>query len=245
MKPSAFTKPVIQVAGIQDIQECQMLVDLGARWLGFPLRLAVHREELTEEEAARLIASLPHFVTPILITYEHRWSEVHDLCRFLGVRAVQLHGDAPRNEVRRLREVWPTLWVIKSVIVRPGARAEDCFRSIEQLLPYVDALITDTHDPETGACGATGKTHDWNVSRWIVERCDKPVILAGGLTAENVAEAIRTVRPAGVDAHTGLENAFGRKDAQKVAAFLQEAQAAFANLRGSSRPAQVSHSSPR
>lgn len=236
MKPSAFKKPVIQVAGIRDIQECQMLMDLGVRWLGFPLRLALHREDLTEEEAARLIASLPRFVTPVLITYEHRWREVHDLCRFLGVHAVQLHGDAPLREVRRLKEVWPTLWVIKSVIVRPGARAEDCFRSIEPLLPHVDALITDTLDPETGACGATGKTHDWSVSRWIVQRCDKPVILAGGLTAENVAAAIGTVQPAGVDAHTGLEDASGRKNAKKVAAFLRKAQAAFANLCGSSGP---------
>ncbi|MGQ9669948.1 MAG: phosphoribosylanthranilate isomerase [Desulfosoma sp.] len=245
MKPSAFKKPVIQVAGIQDIQECQMLVDLGVRWLGFPLRLAVHREDLTAEEAACLIASLPRFVTPVLITYEHRWHEIHDLGRFLGVHAVQLHGNASRREVRRLKEVWPTLWVIKSVIVMPGARAEDCLQSIEPLLPHVDALITDTQDPETGACGATGKTHDWNVSRWIVERCGKPVILAGGLTVENVAEAIRTVRPAGVDAHTGLEDASGRKDAKKVAAFLRKAQAAFANLWSASRPAHPSYSSPR
>lgn len=230
MNPFAIHGPIIQVAGILDLQECQTLVKLGVSWLGFPLRLAVHRQDLTEEEAARIIASLPRSVTPVLITYEHRWREVYDLCRFLSVRAVQLHGHVAPQEVGRLKEVWPTLGVIKSVIVRPGVCARECFQAVEPLLPFVDALITDTEDPETGACGATGKTHDWAVSRWIVEHCGKPVILAGGLTAENVADAIRTVRPAGVDAHTGLEDASGRKDPRKVAAFLREARAAFANL---------------
>ncbi|ROQ89865.1 phosphoribosylanthranilate isomerase [Desulfosoma caldarium] len=230
MKPLTFREPIIQVAGILDLQECQTLVDLGVSWLGFPLRLTVHRQDVTEEEAAQIIASVPRYVTPVLITYEHRWREIHDLCRFLSVRAVQLHGPVAPEEVRRLKEVWPTLWVIKSVLVKPGVRAQECFQAVEPLLPFVDALITDTEDPDTGACGATGKTHDWSVSRWIVERCYRPVILAGGLTAENVADAIRTVRPAGVDAHTGLEDASGRKDPKKVAAFLREARAALANL---------------
>ncbi len=207
-----------------------MLVDLGVPWLGFPLRLALHREDVTEQEAARLIALLPPFVTPVLITYENRWREIYDLSRFLGVKAVQLHGDIAPDELRRLKESWPSLGIIKSIIIRPGMSGEECLKKMEPLLPHLEALITDTWDPETGACGATGKTHDWTVSRWIVERSGKPVILAGGLNPSNVARAIRMVRPAGVDAHTGLEDASGRKDAEKVKAFLREARAAFAAL---------------
>lgn len=225
--------PIIQVAGIQDAEECRMLVELGVSWLGFPFRLAFHREDVTEEEAARLIALLPPFVTPVLITYEQRWREIDDLCRFLGAKAVQLHGDIALEEVRRLREARPDLFLIKSVIVGFGLGAEAYLQKVSPLLPYVDAVITDTWDLETGACGATGKTHDWAVSRRIVECCAKPVILAGGLHPRNVAQAVRTVRPAGVDAHTGLEDASGRKDAKKVADFLREARTAFAALEGS------------
>ncbi|MEJ5347704.1 MAG: phosphoribosylanthranilate isomerase [Desulfosoma sp.] len=243
--PQGFQTPIIQVAGVCDAQECRMLAALGVPWLGFPLRLALHCEDVTEREAAGLIALLPPFVTPVLITYENRWREIYHLSRFLGVKAVQLHGDITPEELRRLKEAWPSLWIIKSVIVRPGMSGEDCLEKLKPLLPYLQALITDTWDPKTGACGATGKTHDWTVSRWIVERSGKPVILAGGLNPQNVALAIRMVRPAGVDAHTGLEDSSGRKDAEKVKAFLREARAAFAALSNKSALVQPSQSSPR
>ncbi len=94
--------------------------------------------------------------------------------------------------------------------------------------PFVDAFITDTFDPKTGASGATGKTHDWRVSRRLVELADRPVILAGGLTPENVKRAILEVRPAGVDSHTGVEDTSGRKSREKVRKFLSEAYEGFA-----------------
>lgn len=226
-----FEKPVVQVAGVRDAQEARMLVDLGVRWLGFPLRLAVHREDLSEQEAARIIQSLPSDVTSVLITYASHWKEVRDLCRFLGVRGVQLHGAVGVDQIRRFKTAEPHVLVIKSVIVRPGIPPEGLLEEIRIVSPFVDAVIMDTFDPETGASGATGKTHDWTVSRWVVERSSRPVILAGGLHPDNVAEAIRKVRPKGVDAHTGLEDSSGRKDFHKVAAFLKEAFAAFAALR--------------
>ena len=100
--------------------------------------------------------------------------------------------------------------------------------------PHVDGFITDTFDPATGASGATGKTHDRAVSRRLVELSPRPVILAGGLTPENVGRAIRTVRPAGVDVHTGVEDRNGRKDPRRVRAFVAEAEEAFAALAGRS-----------
>jgi len=103
--------------------------------------------------------------------------------------------------------------------------------AVDRFAPLVDAFITDTFDPATGASGATGKTHDWTVSRRLVERSPKPVILAGGLTAGNVRDAIRTVRPAGVDVHTGVEGSDGRKRRDLVHTFVAEARAGFASLR--------------
>ncbi|MBP1686761.1 MAG: phosphoribosylanthranilate isomerase, partial [Deltaproteobacteria bacterium] len=98
---------------------------------------------------------------------------------------------------------------------------------MHDLSAVVDAFILDTFDPQTGAAGATGKTHDWRFSRRRVERSQRPVILAGGLTPENARRAILEVQPAGVDAHTGVEDARGRKSRDKVERFLSEAQAAF------------------
>lgn len=95
----------------------------------------------------------------------------------------------------------------------------------------MDAFITDTYDPLTGASGATGKIHNWDVSRRIVEASQRPVILAGGLNPENVRDAILYVKPAGVDVHTGVEGPDGRKDEVLVKAFVSEAESAFALCR--------------
>src|SRR5262249_17245928 len=120
----------------------------------------------------------------------------------------------------------PSLGIIKSLVV--GERPiEQLHEVVDRTAPYVDAYITDTFDPHTGATGATGKTHDWSLSRQLVLESPRPVILAGGLHEQNVRAAILEVRPAGVDSHTGLEDAFGRKSGAKVRQFVAEAQAAF------------------
>jgi phosphoribosylanthranilate isomerase len=219
-------KGIIQVAGIVDQEEAQALVELGVHYLGFPLRLAVHKEDISEEEAARIIRSLRPPTTAILITYLDKALDVIEFCRRLGVAGVQLHSDISITEVRSLRALAPKAFIIKSLVVKDDNlhELETC---IAQFHPYVDAFITDTYDPSTSACGATGKTHDWNISRRMVEVSPRPVILAGGLNPGNVREAIFYVRPAGVDVHTGVEGPSGRKDRELVSAFVSEATKAL------------------
>ena len=217
---------IIQIAGILDLEEAQMLLNAGVDWLGFPLRLPVHKEDLSDTEAATVIAALPSPDAAVLITYLSQASEIIALCRRLNVRKVQLHGAVAISELRKLREHMTDALLIKSLVVR-GDNLAELQHQVDNYAPYVDAFITDTHDPATGADGATGKTHDWRISAALVKRSPKPVILAGGLTPENVRQAILTVRPAGVDAHTGVEGADGRKDAQKVKAFVKAAREGF------------------
>jgi phosphoribosylanthranilate isomerase len=218
---------IIQIAGISDQQEAEMLIACGVDWLGFPLRLTVHKEDLLETEAARIIKSLrpPH--AGVLITYLKKADEIVALCHSLGAQKVQLHGDIASAQLKAVKALDPDLFVIKSLIVRNNNQRE-LEAEVHSLSPYVDAFITDTYDPETGAYGATGKTHDWHVSRKLVQLSPRPVILAGGLTPENVARAIKEVQPAAVDGHTGVEGANGRKDLRLVRAFVEQARAAFA-----------------
>jgi phosphoribosylanthranilate isomerase len=218
---------LIQIAGVIDAAEAAMLRQCGIRYLGFPLRLPVHREDLSEEKAAAIIKSLAPPVFGVLITYLSQASEIAAFCHALGARIVQLHGDIGRDELRRLKTLDPNLTVIKSLVI--GMRDDKVLEAmIRELSPFVDAFITDTFDPKTGASGATGKTHDWRVSRRLVELANRPVILAGGLTPENVKSAILEVRPAGVDSHTSVEDSSGRKSCEKVQKFLSEAHAGFA-----------------
>jgi phosphoribosylanthranilate isomerase len=223
---AGFRKGLIQVAGVSSFQEARMLLDEGVHQIGFPLRLAVHKEDVSEEEAARIIGLLPSSLSAILITYLRDAQEVLSLCRKLGVRKVQLHSDIAAKEAAGLKALAPDFILIKSLVVR-GDNFADLECCVKELSPHVDAFITDTFDPATGACGATGKTHDWDVSRRLAEISPRPVILAGGLDPRNVRRAILHVRPAGVDVHTGVEAPDGRKDPALVRSFVSEARDAF------------------
>lgn len=217
----------IQVAGICDEAEAWMLVRAGVTQIAFPLGPGIREIDLFEDDAARIVAALGPAVRTILITYRSTARAIAADCGRLGTAGVQLHGPITAEEIALLRRLHPELFVIRSLIVgrqRPDAIAQE----MAACIPFVDAFLTDTFDPESGRSGATGHVHDWEVSRRLVETSPRPIILAGGLHPGNVRQALRRVRPAGVDAHTGLEGMDGRKDAALVAAFVAEARAGFA-----------------
>ena len=218
--------PLIQIAGIKDQSEADLLVQCGIQYLGFPLHLPVHREDLTEDAASTIIRKLrpPYF--GVLITYLDSAVEISKFCKALGARRVQLHGDVQVGELKKLKELDPELTVVKSLII--GLHTMEVLEwMMNHMSDFVDGFITDTYDPHSGAWGGTGRLHDWGISKKLVQLSDRPVILAGGLTPENVRGAIREVRPAGVDVHTGVEDASGRKSRKKVEQFVAEADAGF------------------
>ena len=221
--------PHIHVAGVIDLAEAQLLIDCGVQHLGFPLVLGYHKEDLSIEAAAAIVAELRDEATFFLITYANEAQAILELCDALSVDMVQLHGETSLEQIQVLKQEAPDLQIIKSLIVRGG----DASALIDEVRLYeasVDAFITDTFDPETGASGATGKVHDWEISRSLVEASARPVILAGGLNAANVRRAIHAVRPAGVDVHTGIEGADGRKRRYLTRRFIEEVQAGFVDL---------------
>jgi phosphoribosylanthranilate isomerase len=219
----------IQIAGIRDLEEARLAAAAGVEALGFPFRLDHHAEDSTEAEAREIIAALPPVLRPVLITYLREAEEILALASFLKVRSVQLHGEVSPALGAKLKERSPDLWLIKSLVVRLGSEA-GLFKEMEIWSEHADAFLTDTYDPRSGASGATGKTHDWEVSRRLAELSPKPLILAGGLHPGNVAAAIERVRPWGVDVHTGVEDGQGRKDRGLVMKFVAEARGAFQSL---------------
>ncbi len=222
-------KNLIQVAGIIDQAEADMLISAGVNYLGFPLRLPVNKEDLSEDKAAEIIKTIKLPNRSVLITYLNNADEILPFCKKLGVNVVQLHGRIELAEVKKLKSIFPSLEIIKSLVVHKN-NFEDLVKTIEELSSFVDAFITDTFDPSTGASGATGKTHDWHISKMLVEFSPKPIILAGGLNPQNVKQAIETVKPAGVDVHTGVELSNGRKSKELVEIFIDEAKKAFSTL---------------
>ncbi len=220
---------IIQIAGVVDLEEALMLVDQGVEYIGFPLRLKDGREDLSEEDARLIISKIKPKSKPVLITYLEKAKEISEFCKYLDVDIIQLHGEIELNEVKYLKGSSPNLLVIKSLIVKED-NFKDLDLQIKNFSQYVNMFITDTYDPQTGRTGATGKMHDWEISRKIVELSPKPVILAGALNPNNVREAILKVKPAGVDSHTGVESPDGKKSLRLVRKFVTEAQKGFNNL---------------
>lgn len=219
-------KNIIQIAGVIDKEEAQMIMNAGVDYLGFPLRLPVNKEDTTEEEASAIIKMIKHPYQAVLITYLDNATEIIEFCDKLNIKIIQLHGKISREELEITKSLRPDLEIFKSLVVAEDNLTE-LQKMIETLSPFVDAFITDTFDPETGAEGATGKTHDWNISKRLVELSPKPVIIAGGLNPANVKKAIIEIRPAGVDVHTGVEDSNGRKNPELVKRFIDEAKAGF------------------
>jgi len=220
---------IIQIAGVINLEEALMLVDQGVEYIGFPLRLKDGRKDISEEDARLIISKIKPKSKPVLITYLEKAKEISDFCKYLDVDIIQLHGEIELKEARNLKKLSPNLQIIKSLIVKEN-NIEELSHDINIFSQYADLFITDTYDPQTGRTGATGKTHDWEISSKIVELSPKPVILAGGLNPNNVREAILKVKPAGVDSHTGVESPDGKKSLRLVREFVSEAQKGFNNL---------------
>lgn len=185
-----------------------------------------HKPDTGEAEAKAIIAALPHDIVPVLITYLEDAAELYKFMKYLGVEVVQLHSDISPIEAARLKQIFPECKIIKSLVVH-----EDKFQSIEltisEFTGIADYFITDTFDASTGASGATGKTHDAEISRRAVEISNVPLILAGGLNCDNVAQRVKIVRPIGVDVHTGIEDSNGDKTRELSQKFVSEARKGF------------------
>ena len=226
---SIFSDNFIQIAGILNREEADLLVSLEVPYIGFPFRLDYHREDLSPEQGKQIIKSLPPQTRAVLITYLRQAGEIIELSDYLGTGVVQLHADITVAELDKLRTSRRDLKIIKSVIIGKSP-VPQLFNLLEQYSPLVDAFITDTYDPVSGATGATGKTHDWEISHKIVNQAPVPVILAGGLNPDNIRDAILKVRPAGADVHSGVEDALGRKHPDKIKLFMKRAARAFSEV---------------
>ncbi|MBO4165457.1 MULTISPECIES: phosphoribosylanthranilate isomerase [Micromonospora] len=222
---------LIQVAGVIDQEEADLICAEGADWLGFALRLPAKNEDLSEADAAAIVAAIQPRHRGVLITYLTEAEEIRQFCAELGVTAVQLHGDVDPAQLEKLRRIDPDLYVLKSLVVKSD-NLDELVKIVDESAEWVDMYITDSFNPATGAKGATGLVHDWSVSAELVRVAPRPLMLAGGLNPDNVAAAIAAVRPAAVDAHTGLEGPDRRKDRAKVRQFVTAARQAFADLAG-------------
>lgn len=214
--------PRIKICGLALQEDVASVAAAGADAAGFLVGLDYPSEDALEPDAAaNLIRRVPSHVTPVLVTHASRPARLAELAERVRPRAVQIHGGFAPADLPALKAAFPDIAWIRAVHPEEGDGIDGARRAAE----VFDAILLDSRSGDR--LGGTGKTHDWRISRAIREAVDAPVILAGGLTPGNVAGAIRTVRPHGVDVNTGVSERRGVKAAAKVAAFVRNARAAL------------------
>jgi len=175
---------------------------------------------ISPEVACELAKLLPQNITPVLVTHLERAEDIYQLASETNLRTIQLHGDSSLEQVIALRKMLPDSTLIYAAHVIDGGLSVD----VEPFSPYIDMLLLDSCDPALGKVGGTGLVHDWNISAEIIRTSSVPVILAGGLNSENVAQAIEQVKPFGVDVNSGVKKRDGLRSAKQCSAFVKNAQ---------------------
>lgn len=196
--------------------------EAGADAVGFVFAPSPRR--VTAEQVAAIVPRLPAKIEKIGVFVDATIDEIVATVEAAALTGVQLHWDAPSELTAALRARFRTRLKILGVVHFGAAMAEG--RAEVAFDSNVDAILVDSRT--TSAVGGTGKSYDWaEARRSLFERAKElKLIAAGGLTQENVAEAIATLHPWGVDVVSGVEAAPGRKDAAKVRAFIANARAA-------------------
>ncbi|MEE6209415.1 phosphoribosylanthranilate isomerase [Salarchaeum sp. III] len=205
----------VKICGITSEADAAAAVDAGADALGFIVDVPVDTpRELDPERAADLVADTPPFVTTVLVTMPDTPADAADLADRVRPDVLQVHGDISAADLNVLADGVDAK-LVKTV---DADSPEDAARYDAA----ADALLVDSTD--ASGAGGTGRTHDWTVTRDLAARVDSPVVLAGGLTPDNVAEAVETVRPFAVDVASGVEASGGVKDHTAVEAFVAAAK---------------------
>jgi phosphoribosylanthranilate isomerase len=218
----------VKICGLQSCEEAQLARECGATAFGFLVGLThLAEDKLTPSTARAIVRTLPSGCNTVLVTHLLDVSAIADLAREIGVRTIQVHGDVPVEGIRKLRSSAPQFDIVKAVHVT-GPQSVAMAR---KFAASVHGLVLDSRTADR--LGGTGKTHDWTVSRRIVAAVSPtPVYLAGGLTPDNVEKAIELVLPAGVDVNSGVEDASGRKDKEKLKSFISRAAKALDAVHG-------------
>ena len=211
----------IKICANTSLADAQLAADAGADAVGFVFAPSPRR--VTAEQVAAIVPHLPAELEKIGVFVEASFGEIAATVEAGRLTGVQLHWDAPIELAAKLRARFGAKLRILRV-VHFDVAADPSILSADQ---HVDAILIDSRTTES--LGGTGQSYDWaHAGRALFQNTEgrKPLIAAGGLTPENVAEAIAALRPWGVDVVSGVEAAPGRKDHAKVRAFIAKARSA-------------------
>lgn len=204
----------IKICGITNNEDACAVAEAGADAIGFVFYEKSARR-VSVEQAAAIIKTLPPFITTVGVFVNETPEKILSIADEAGLNCIQLHGDETPLECEKLAALTSlNLKMIKAVRVRSKA-------DLKGIGNYkASAVLLDAY--KDASYGGTGEVFNWDIAKDFNSKGDYPVILSGGLTPENVAQAIRLVRPYAVDVSSGVERAPGIKDNTKVRKFIKE-----------------------
>lgn len=216
----ATVKPRVKICCIASIEEAWLAIRHGASALGLVSAMPSGPGVIADDLIAAIAARVPPPIATFLLTSAQDVAMIVEQQRRLRPNTLQLVDRLERGSYAELRAALPGVRIVQVIHVRDEASLAEAVA----VAPQVDALLLDSGNPNLAIkeLGGTGRVHNWEISRAIREAVKVPVFLAGGLNAENVAQAVRRVGPFGVDVCSGVRSE-GRLDPGKLARFIAAA----------------------
>ena len=217
----ATTKPRVKICCIASVAEAWMAIEHGASAIGLVSAMPSGPGPIAEELIAEIAAPVPPGVASFLLTCKQDAASIIDQQRRTRVNTIQICDRLVDGTYEDLRQALPGISLVQVIHVTGPEAVHEALA----ISSHVDAILLDSGNQslKVKELGGTGRTHDWALSRAIRESVEVPVYLAGGLKPENVGEAIRAVRPFGVDVCSGLRTD-GRLDESKLKSFFAALQ---------------------
>ena len=203
----------IKICGITKSEQGKAIAQLGATALGF-ICVPASPRYVTPEQIWTMVEQLPENVDRIGVFANTTWEEICQTVAAAGLTGVQLHGDESPEFCYHLRQSLPKVEIIKALRVRSSQALDEA----AVYTTWVDTLLLDAYHSQM--LGGTGKTLDWGTLGQFRPNC--PWLLAGGLSPDNVVNALNQVHPSGIDLSSGVERVPGDKDLTKVARLFEQ-----------------------
>ncbi len=214
-----FMKPRIKICCISSIEEANLAIACGASALGLVGKMPSGPGVISDEVIFEITKAVPPPIATFLLTSETQSSDIIAHYKRVQTNTIQIVDELSNRTYHEIRAALPSVKLVQVIHVLD----ERSVTEAGELAASVDAILLDSGNPNLAVkeLGGTGRVHNWDVSRRIVETCGKPVFLAGGINAENVREAFEKVQPFGFDLCSSVRTD-GRLDRAKLERFFSE-----------------------
>jgi len=192
----------VKVCCIKSVEEANIAIRAGASALGFVSHMPSGPGVIPETLIAEIVKNIPPAISTFLLTSQQDPAAIIEQQKFCRVNTIQLCDSLPLKDYRKLRIEMPGIAIVQVIHIIDHIAIDEA----RTICDEVDAILLDSGNPalEIKKLGGTGKVHNWDISKRIVEEVKKPVFLAGGLNVNNISDAIEHVKPYGIDLCSGV-----------------------------------------